>query len=85
MRFLCITQNHGLGNTALSQPGLQKRRGEAPGASAFFDHRQVHFSAFHFGKQFFLFFPRKSLLKSGVKITLYPFYLFFIGNGSVPQ
>jgi len=35
MRFLCITQNQGSGNTELSQPGLQKRRGEAPKVSVF--------------------------------------------------
>jgi len=54
MRFLCIAKNRGFGTTALSQPGLQKRRGEAPGASAFFDHWQVHFSALHSVWAFFL-------------------------------
>jgi len=57
--FLCT------GNTALSYLGrlsggeriiasakiLSRRilQAEAPGASAFFDHQRVHFSAFHFG------------------------------------
>jgi hypothetical protein len=56
MRFLCITQYHGSGITALSKPGLQ-RRGKAPGASVFFDHPEVHFFAFHSGQAIFFVFP----------------------------
>jgi hypothetical protein len=70
MRFLCITQNHGFSTTARSQPGLQKRRGEAPGTSAFSIIGRCTFSPSVPGRQFFLFFPRKSFL--GIKITLYP-------------
>jgi len=29
--------------------GMPQRRGEAPEASAFFDHRQVNFFVFHLG------------------------------------
>jgi hypothetical protein len=57
MRFLCITQNHDSDTTALSQPGLQKQRGEALERRRFLNHGQVHCSAFHSGQAIFLVFP----------------------------
>jgi hypothetical protein len=72
MRFLCITQNHGLDNTALSQPGRDSGGAKPLERRHFSIIGRCTFSPSILGMQFFLFFPRKSFLNLVVKITLYP-------------
>jgi len=71
MRFLCITPNHGTGNTALSQPGRQSGRAKPRERRRFSIIGRCTFSPPISDSQFFLFFHRKSFLNSGVKITLH--------------
>jgi hypothetical protein len=61
MRYLGITQNPDTGNTALSQPGLQKRPGEAAGASVYSGPKGIHFFAFNFGLAIFARFHSVNL------------------------
>jgi hypothetical protein len=62
MRFLCITQNQGFGNTELLQPGRHSGGAKPLERQRFSIIGRCTFSLSIFGRQFFLFFRRKSVL-----------------------
>jgi hypothetical protein len=56
MRFLCITHNHGLGNTELSQPGRHSGGAKPLERQRFSIIGKCTFSLFHFWEAIFLIF-----------------------------